>query len=213
MAIKKVLSVFIAAVFLFSCFSFSAANVSPDSGYGIISKIKNSIPSWAGYISDYNISNSGTVLVYIQDMHCNPEVQKNISEILRAIDEKIGIEKVILEGVPQGHIKQNALEALPESVKYNVVENLFEKGLVSGSELYSLYGGKNNLYGAENWDEYVPNLYLAAELTGKSKYETERIYPFKKLVEKSVNSNIKRFFYPFYFFIFINKSLSVFLRN
>jgi hypothetical protein len=193
MAFKKAMSVFNSAVFLLSCFSFYVPEVSAAADYGIVSQIKNAVPSSAGYVSDYNISNSGPVLIYIQDLHCNPGVQKNISEILVSLDEKIGVGKVILEGVPEGKVLKNALKAFPQDVKYKIIENLLGSGLVSGAELYSLQNYKDNLYGIENWDRYVSTLYLAAELTGKQKYEAQRIASFKKAVEKNVSRKIKRF--------------------
>ena len=133
----------------------------------------------AGYVTEHNIVSQDGVLIYIQDLHCNPGVQKNISDIISSLDKNIGVDKVILEGVPAGKVESNVLTALPESVKYGVVEKLLGKGLLTGAELYCVESGKNNIYGVENWDKYVGNLQRAADLIAVSRDATANVRPFK----------------------------------
>ncbi|MDR1941011.1 MAG: metallophosphoesterase [Endomicrobium sp.] len=186
---KKIFSCLTAFVFLFSCIAPHNLNAS-SSASGAVFAIRNAVPKSAGYITDINISNSGGILIYIQDLHCNPEVQQNIASIITSIDNNIGIDKVILEGVPQGRVEDNVLQALPEEMKYKVVENLLAKGLVTGAEIYSVSENKKNIYGVENWDKYLENLYRASGLLKNKNYVLNSLKPFEKAVKENVKNSI-----------------------
>lgn len=63
------------------------------------------IPASTGTISDSFISgNSNDLVVFIQDLHTNPSVQKNISKIIDVFDKKDGINSILIEGAPYGKI-------------------------------------------------------------------------------------------------------------
>lgn len=156
----------------------------------ILNSIRNAVPKSAGYITDHNIVAGDKVLIYIQDLHCNPGVQKNISSIISELDKNIGIDKVILEGVPYGKVESNVLTALPEQVKYSVVEKLLSRGLLTGVELYSVDTDKNNIYGVENWDKYIENLTRAADLIQISENSVINIKPFEKEVYRKTKKTL-----------------------
>ena len=174
----------VSVAFLFTSLSPQNAFSAVESDIPVIQSIKNAIPKSAGYVSDYRLSAGNKFLVFIQDLHCNPEVQKNISLIISSLDEKVGIDKVILEGVPEGNVKNNAFLSLPDNLKYKVVENLLNEGFLSGVELYSVENNKNNIFGVENWQLYINNLYRASDLLQRKDFILKDIAPFRKAVAK-----------------------------
>lgn len=186
---KRFFVVSIAAVFLFTSITpqFAYASVI-DNRSSIINAIEKAIPQSAGYITEYNIKDNDNIIVYIQDMHCNPGVQRNISRIISSLDEKIGVDKVILEGAPQGKVESNVLTALPERVKYSVVERLLNRGLLTGVELYSVESDRKNIYGIEEWDKYIENLFRAADLIKNKDGIIAEISPY----ETNIKNDIKR---------------------
>ncbi|MDR1695858.1 MAG: metallophosphoesterase [Endomicrobium sp.] len=190
--IRRILSAFTAAAFLlpsvFPQNAFSAPEINPSNGIKILNSIRDAVPKRAGYVTDYKISDGNKFLVFIQDLHCNPEVQKNISQIISSLDEKIGLDKVILEGVPDGKVKNNVFLSLPDNLKYPVVENLLNEGFLTGVELYSVENNKDNVYGVENWQLYLENLYRASGLLQRKNYIIEETAPFRKAVKKSSKS-------------------------
>lgn len=189
---NRAASVAVAAAFLLTSFIpqtvFCARELPKDSE--ILNSVREAVPKSAGYVTEHNIVSQDGVLIYIQDLHCNPGVQKNISDIISSLDKNIGVDKVILEGVPAGKVESNVLTALPESVKYGVVEKLLGKGLLTGAELYCVESGKNNIYGVENWDKYVGNLQRAADLIAVSRDATANVRPFKNAVLKKTKKNL-----------------------
>ncbi|MCL2144483.1 MAG: metallophosphoesterase [Endomicrobia bacterium] len=190
---NRVIAIAAAFAFLFTSlipqYAFSAQDDSKTSA--ILNAVQNAVPRSAGYITEHNIvSSSDNVLVYIQDLHCNPGVQKNISDIISSLDKNIGVDKVILEGLPEGKVESNVLTALPESVKYSVVEKLLGRGLLNGVELYSVESNKDNIYGVENWDKYIENIQRAADLLLVSDNAVRRIKPFEKDVFKKTKKTL-----------------------
>lgn len=117
------------------------------------------LPYKYGRIVAGNYNGNEKLIVYIQDLHCNPEVQENIHQIIALFDSTYGVKRILVEGAPQGKVDTSLLDAIPEGkIKTNVLRNLLGKGLLSGAEYYAVANKQDKLYGLENWDTYVGNL-------------------------------------------------------
>src|SRR3989339_2099264 len=104
-------------------------------------------------------SEGDKLVIFIQDLHCHPEVQKNIYEIIRLFDSRFGINRVLVEGAPSGRVDTGILSSIPgEKLRTNTLSTLLDKGLISGAEYYSVVENKDKLYGLEQWDMYRQNL-------------------------------------------------------
>ena len=181
---SKAVAVAVAFVFLFTSLAphrVFAIYETPEN-VKILNSIIAAVPKSSGYVTDYDLSAGEKIVVYIQDMHCHPGIQRNISKIISSLDKSIGIDKVILEGLPEGKAESNVFLTLPEDLQYPVVEKLLNKGLVTGAELYSVESGKDNIYGAEKWDKYLENIYRAADLLQNQSSALSQIKFFEKIV-------------------------------
>ena len=85
------------------------------------------IPSSVGRITDGRYYGTDKVVVNIQDLHCHPEVQKNISRILSLLDDKYGLSKVYLEGV-SGEVNTSWLDSIQDKkLRQGVIDLLLKK--------------------------------------------------------------------------------------
>ncbi|MCB4792139.1 MAG: AAA family ATPase [Elusimicrobia bacterium] len=90
-------------------------------------------------------NNSNTVVINIQDLHCHPEVQRNISKIISIIDNKYHIKHVYIEGA-YGSVDTSWLTGVKDKeLNAKVLEVLMETGKLSGSEYYAALSGRNDL--------------------------------------------------------------------
>lgn len=151
------------------------------------------------YISDSftALSNKGTVF-FIQDLHTNPSVQKNISNILKQLDKQYGIDYIYMEGLPEGKADISKLNSLKE---YNVSDKLINRNIITGAEYYFLNNNTEaQIYGLENWDKYLSNIKRAAQILQDQNYITQTYSAFKedlysnisdiKKVKKHINFNL-----------------------
>ncbi|MCB4791059.1 MAG: 4-alpha-glucanotransferase [Elusimicrobia bacterium] len=117
------------------------------------------LPSGYGRIIDGNYNNSDTLVIYIQDLHCHAEAQKNISNIINLFDARYPLSKIFSEGAPEGKVDTHLLSSLPDkAIKKMVLNDLLSDGLLSGAEYYSVAKDRDILYGLENWEIYLSNL-------------------------------------------------------
>uniref|UniRef100_UPI0039B8F025 hypothetical protein n=1 Tax=Candidatus Ruminimicrobium bovinum TaxID=3242779 RepID=UPI0039B8F025 len=56
------------------------------------------LPYSYGKITKSHFAGTDRVIINIQDLHCHPQVQKNISNIIEMFDKKYGVTNVYLEG-------------------------------------------------------------------------------------------------------------------
>lgn len=100
-------------------------------------------------------SSGNQLIVHIQDLHCNYEIQKNISEIIGQLVRKNGLNLVGIEGASQA-VNVTKLSTFPvDEVKKEVGDYYMREGKISGAEFYAATGEKNiNLVGIENQARY-----------------------------------------------------------
>ncbi|MCR4663501.1 MAG: hypothetical protein K5622_06425, partial [Endomicrobiaceae bacterium] len=190
---KKIFSVFL-SLFLFNSFilndfvyAMSIQLLSVPQNNAIL---KMELNSSIGYITDYfNSSSNKNTVVFIQDLHTNPSVQKNISTILEQIDKQYGIDYIYMEGLPAGKADTDILASLK---KYNISDKLINKNLITGTEYYFLNSNTDaQIYGLENWNKYLSNIKRAAEILQDKEYITQTYDIFKEELYSHI-SNIKK---------------------
>lgn len=117
------------------------------------------IPSRYGRVTNGKFAGGERLVVYIQDLHCNPEVQNNIAKILESLDTAAGISRIFLEGAPAGKVEASLFDTVSDQhIRTGAIERLLSKGLLSGAEYYALTFKQNKLYGLEEWGPYAANL-------------------------------------------------------
>jgi phosphoglucomutase len=117
------------------------------------------IPYTAGRITDAKCYDSKKVVIHIQDLHCHPEVQRNIAKIISLLDEKYGLPKVYLEGAI-GNVDTSWLTSIQDrDLKSEIIESLISQGRLTGAEYYSVKSDRPNfISGIENESIYKQNL-------------------------------------------------------
>ncbi len=143
--------------------------------------------------------NSDTVVVNIQDFHCNPSVQKNISDIIASLVKKYNIKSVYVEG-GYGNINTKWLsEIKDENIRKQLTEILLENGSLTGAEYFSATNpsAQVNIYGIEKENVYKENFERLQNIfSNKNKYE-QIIKVFEKdlifLQNKYFNVGNKKF--------------------
>ncbi|MBR3628389.1 MAG: HD domain-containing protein, partial [Elusimicrobia bacterium] len=162
--------------------------------------LKTTIDSSVAYITDSfnSASNKNNLLFFIQDLHTNPSVQKNISKILEQLDKQYGIDRIYMEGLPAGKANTSVLDSLK---KYNLSDKLINKNIITGTEYYFLNNTTTaQIYGLEDWNKYLANIKRAAQILQDQDYIIQTYNSFKedlfanindiKKVEKYINFNL-----------------------
>lgn len=128
-------------------------------------------------------------VIFIQDLHGNISVQKNISEILKDLDAKYKIDTILLEGIPSGEAN---LSALQELKKYNVDDLLLKRNVLTGPEYFVMNNSTNaKIYGLEDWDKYINNIKRNAQILKDKEYLTETYFGFEKALYSKIK-NLKK---------------------
>ena len=119
-----------------------------------------SLPYSYGKITKSHFAGTDRVIINIQDLHCHPQVQKNISNIIELFDNKYAVSNVYLEGA-YGNINT---KWLTENIKNNnnkaeILNNILKTGKLTGAEYYSARSGKTEIIkGLEYKEPYLDNL-------------------------------------------------------
>jgi len=96
------------------------------------------IPHTSGRITEAKYFGSKKVVINIQDLHCHPEVQKNISKIISILDAKYKLPFVYLEGA-MGSLDTSWLGGIEDKkLRDHIVESLMAQGKLTGAEYYSI---------------------------------------------------------------------------
>ena len=117
------------------------------------------LPYSYGQITSAHYAGTDRVIINIQDLHCHPKVQKNISNIIDSFDKRYGVKKIYLEGaygkVDTSWINQKSKEYdIPD-----ILDKMLETGRLTGAEYYSAISGKSGIInGLEEKEPYLENL-------------------------------------------------------
>ncbi len=182
----KFISVATAFCFLFSSVLSQAVHATievnkPQIPKNLTESSDFSIPSILGKITSANFFGSDKIVINIQDLHCHPEVQKNIAQIIELIDKKYKIGKVYLEGASKD-IDTSCLNAVTdESARKQIVEALLNCGRLTGAEYYSIKSNQPLLIkGLENADRHKENVIRLGKIIGKKEYFAEKTDVLRK---------------------------------
>ncbi len=182
-----VISVFVLNSFVINDYVYAAAQIQPVLPLMQEQKILNSD---IAMITDYFVSPiiKNDLVVFIQDLHGNPSVQKNISEIIEELDTKYGIDTILLEGIPEG---QADISVLQELKKYNVADALLKSNALTGPEYFLIKNNTNaKICGLENWSLYINNIKRNAQILEDNQYITETFVEFENNLFSKID-NIK----------------------
>jgi hypothetical protein len=130
-----------------------------------------SIPSALGRVTDARYHESDTVVINIQDLHCNPEVQRNIAALLEILENKVQIKGIYQEGAI-GRVDTTWLDGITKAkLRTSVIDQLMESGKLTGSEYYAVTTHHNTLInGIEEEHVYKENVIrLNTMLQGESR--------------------------------------------
>ncbi|MBN1621645.1 MAG: (d)CMP kinase [Endomicrobiales bacterium] len=154
-----------------SCFIYSFVLYEPL--LGVTTKIKENkqinelkeklyglhLPSNYGRIVRSKHFDNDNLIIYIQDLHCNPEVQRNIFNVIKFFDNNSDINKIFIEGAPCGKVDTSLLKSIPEGeLRKNLLDAMLSNGMIDGGAYFSITENKDSLYGIEDWDKYTANL-------------------------------------------------------
>jgi len=205
---KKINGIKICAVITAICFMVSTlgANLyaipmskTANKKYEDVFNKASSISSEYGKITALKDANSTVTVVNIQDLHCHAQTQRNISKIIEQLARKYNLKRIYVEG-GYGNIDTSWLNSVKdENVKKQVIEELLEQGILTGSEYYKITSGNKEieLKGIDEEKLHKENIKrLSWMIDNQSKYKklTENIDKEIELLEKKyVNSENKRF--------------------
>jgi len=150
---KKTCAIITSACFVFTIVSnnlFAAVNVDTFQSKKQYFEAKDTknleflISSKYGKIVSYNNNFSDTIVVNIQDLHCDYSVQKNIYFLIDEISKKYNIDSVYVEG-GIGNIDTSFFADINSQYKQEILERMLREGKLTGTEYYSAMTGKVNL--------------------------------------------------------------------
>ncbi len=199
---KKILSFVILVIFSFTQFLFAA----PPACYSV------KVDDCYGKIAQRYKGKSEKTIIYIQDAHSSYDAQKNTSEIVKELYEKIFEKKKPLIGVEGaiGELDLSMFKAIPSSAIRDKVGSYYVKeGVFTGTELAAISSDSDmRLFGAEEKNLFKENFraYFAvakrgddieaglAELEGyldmlKEVGFSEKLREFDKLAAKYEDDN------------------------
>lgn len=215
---KKINGIKICAIITTVCFMVSTlgANLyaipiseNTNKKYEDVFNNASSISSEYGKITALKDANSDVTVVNIQDLHCHPQTQRNISKIIASLANKYNLKSIYVEG-GYGNIDTTWLSSIKdESLRKQVIEHLLEEGILTGSEYYNLTSNKNNieLKGIDEEKLHQDNIKrLSWIMDNQGKYR-EIIKKINKEISfleiKYINNENKRF----------NKNIDKYLSN
>ena len=207
---ERVNSIKICAVFTAVCFIVStlganlyAIPLAEDTNkkYEDVFNKANGISNEYGKITSSMDAKSDVTVINIQDLHCHPQTQRNISKLIKEISDKYNLKKVYVEG-GYGDIDTSWLNQIKdENVRKQAIEKLMEQGILTGSEYYKLTNNNDavELKGIDEEKIHKDNVKrLSWIMSQQDKYEQVigKITKEIKILEKEyVNSKNKRFNY------------------
>ncbi|MDR1942276.1 MAG: hypothetical protein LBQ47_08110, partial [Endomicrobium sp.] len=149
------------------------------------------LPYSYGKITDSHFAGSDRVIINIQDLHCHPDVQKNIGKIIELFDKKYGVQNVFLEGA-YGDVDTSWINAGQTGARNaQIIEKMIQTGALTGAEYYSALKSRPDMIkGLESKDAYLENL----KTFGWMIEERRRIELILNGIEESVSGLKKKYY-------------------
>ncbi len=154
------------------------------------------LPQEFGKITASRLFGRDTLVVCIQDLHCNPYVQKNIYNIISHFARRYGVSAIFSEGAPQGRVNTRLMTSVPDDgIRADLLSGLLRNGLISGAEYYAVSQNKDILYGLEDWNVYSENLsriHSIIERQSRYRVQAEQVHGWiSALKEKYLSRRIR----------------------
>lgn len=145
-------------------------------------------------VSKAYLNDGKDIVVFIQDMHSNPEVQKSIYKTIDFFDKKYGINKILIEGAPYEKLNTNILTSL-KNENNKISEYLLNKGMLTGTEYFLIKSNSDvPIYGLENWETYINNVQLLASINKNFNGSNEFFSQFyKTVIEKTKTKKLLKY--------------------
>jgi hypothetical protein len=198
----KICAVFTAVCFLVSVLGANLYAVpmteNINQKYEDIFNKASSISAEYGKITSSKDAQSDITVINIQDLHCHPQTQRNISKIIAQIADKYNLKKIYVEG-GYGDIDVSWLSSIKdEHIRKQVIEKLLEDGILTGSEYYKLTNNNEvELKGIDEVSLHQDNIKrLAWIINNQEKYKqiTEKVNKEISMLEKTyVNKRNEKF--------------------
>lgn len=156
------------------------------------------IPARYGKITSVSNSGSAAVAVNIQDLHCHPEAQKNINNIIGILDKNYKVRGIFVEGA-YGKVDTGWLcEIKDKSLREAVAGRMMEDGMLNASEYYAATNDKKDfLLGLEDKSVHEKNIKRLGYILSRQKIYSETLSKIRKNMEywdaKYTNIRNKRF--------------------
>lgn len=187
---------------------------------------KSIISEKYGKVTSYNDLNSDTVVINIQDLHCDYGVQKNIASLIKELDKhQNNIKNIYVEG-GFGNIDTSFFSNLDKNYRNKILENLLKSGNLTGAEYYSVISGKTGfLKGIENKELHEENIARLVNILNdrntnlkylsninreidflKAKYLSSNNKKFNEIISKYENGEIRQDKYFRYLSSYLNKN-------
>jgi len=160
------------------------------------------LPARQGRISEGSYCGNKRLVIFVQDLHCNPEVQKNISDILSFFDTRYSLKKIFVEGAPAGKTDLSLFTGISDpAIKDKTLESLLGEGLLSGAVYYGAKNNKENIFGLENWALYKENAARMSRLLTTKSISSSRCAEIDSMLEETMglhaSSKLKMASYSF----------------
>ena len=101
----------------------------------IYTNIPSTINPLFAKVSQSYLNDGKDIFVLIQDLHSNPEVQKNIYKTIDFFDKNYGVNKLLIEGAPSAKIDTSFIKSL-NNYDPKVSDYLLNKGMLTGAEYF-----------------------------------------------------------------------------
>ena len=195
---KKIISLIVTVCFVISSFNnvlLASTNYENDNTSKSITE--SLLPENLGNITFSGIKDSKNVVINIQDLHANPQVQKNINAILNYLAANNNIKSIYLEGA-SGKVDISWLKNLDTKDKTEITDTLLNIGMLTGTEYFSINDTHNiPLYGLEDKTVHQDNINRLSLMINDNTFIKEKLLSIKKdlnmLNNKFVNSENKKF--------------------
>ncbi len=138
------------------------------------------IPAEIGKITSGGYFGSDKIVINVQDLHCNAEVERNISGILSVLTKRYGVKKVFLEGA-SGRVDTSWLGNIKDkTLKKKLIEGMLNEGILTGTEYYSLTNEKSaEIDGLENREVHRENIKRLAEILKRQEFFQKKLAELK----------------------------------
>ncbi|MFA5167692.1 MAG: hypothetical protein WC530_04090 [Candidatus Omnitrophota bacterium] len=178
------------------------------------------IPAEWGRVTDLvTVPKSSSVLIHIQEAHANYDAQKNISNILRYLNENYGVKLILLEGAGN-RLRPELFKFFPKDSELQaaVTQKLMEAGELTGAEVFLMDASQNSEgWGVEKAEAYAEDREAFKKVLGGQKIAEDFLaslyLEWQKQASLFLNKDLREFLARFSLFEEKKKSLHDWLKT